>query len=117
MKKASKNPLKLKTETTDSGIILYVSGSVGIADSEKLKSKLVELAEKKTETIVLELSKMGFICSTGLGAIISGHLKCRQHNGRIRLVNPAPPVRKLLEMTHLTKIFDIFPGVEQALEK
>jgi len=66
--------------------------------------------------IVLDLSEMDFICSVGLGAIIIGHHKSRRHDGEIRLVNPQPAVRRLLEATRLTKLFPLYAGVEDAVK-
>jgi anti-sigma B factor antagonist len=83
--------------------------------AEKLRLKLEELAAKGAPVIVVDLSGMDFICSLGLGAIISGHLKCRHHNGQIKLVNPQQAVMQLLETTRLTKLFPIYSSVDQAL--
>ena len=74
-----------------------------------------EEAAEHVPVIVLDLGQMDFICSLGLGAIITGHLKCRHHQGQIRLVNPTEQVRELLETTRLTKLFTVYETVEQAL--
>ena len=95
--------------------VVQLCGSAGIDEAEKLQESLERLAAKEVPLIVLDLSEMDFICSQGLGAIITGYLKCRHHNGEIRLVNPQPAVHQLLETTRLTKLFPIFATVEQAI--
>ncbi len=107
-------PLEMDVREVGSAAVVHVSGSVDMSDAEKMRVTLEDLAAKPTALIVLDLSDMDFICSVGLGAIISAHLKCRHHQGRICLVNPKPAVRELLETTRLTKLFDIYQTVEEA---
>lgn len=115
MTKISTTPLELNTEMVDGAPVVHVSGSLGIVEANKLRLYLGKLADQDNDTIILELSGMNFICSTGLGAIISAHLKQRRNGRRIRLVAPQGPVAQLLEMTHLTRLFEIFPSVEEAI--
>ncbi len=115
MAEISTKPLELNTEMVDGAAVVHVSGSLGIVEANKLRLHLGKLADDDNSTIILELSGMNFICSTGLGAIISAHLKQRRNDGLIRLVAPQPPVAQLFEMTHLTRLFEIFPSVEEAI--
>lgn len=108
-------PLHLDVTRRGDAAVVKVSGSVSLGDSEQLRERLEALAAEQVALIVLELSEMDFISSMGLGAIISGHLKCRHHHGQIKLVRPTRPVRELLEMTRLTKLFGIYDSIEQAV--
>jgi anti-sigma B factor antagonist len=108
-------PLQIDTERRGPDAIVRLRGSVSIAQAESLRQKMESLASEEIPRIVLVLSEMDFICSAGLGAIISGHVKSRHHQGRICLVNPTPAVRQLLETTRLTKLFGVYETVEQAL--
>ena len=74
-----------------------------------------ELADSRIPVIVLDLTEMDFICSAGLAAIISAHLHSRHHRGQIKLVNPQPAVKDLLELTRLTKLFPVHETLDQAL--
>ena len=108
-------PLQMDVTRRGDAAVVKVSGSVSLGDSERLRERLEALAAEQVSVIVLELSEMDFISSMGLGAIISGHLKCRHHHGQIKLVRPTRPVRELLEMTRLTTLFGIYDTVEQAV--
>ena len=112
-----RKPFVLTVQRRDQSVVLKISGSVSITEAEPLREKLEELIAEKVPVIVLDLSEMDFICSMGLGAMISGHLKCRHHCGQIKLVNPTPAVRELLETTRLTKLFGVYDTVEEALPK
>ena len=96
-------------------IVLKIIGSAGMEESDLLREKLNELAGLKCPIIVLDIHEMEFICSLGLGAIISTHLKCRHYDGQIRLVGPQPAVLRLLETTRLTRLFTVFSSVDDAL--
>ncbi len=109
-------PLQLKVTRHSGAAVVAVAGSVSTLEAEKLRTMLEDLAGQEVPVLVLDLSGMDFICSLGLGAIISGHLRCRHHHGQIRLVNPTPSVRELLETTRLTKLFAVFGSVPEALE-
>ena len=108
-------PLELNVEDRGRAAVVRITGSAGMNEAEGLRRDLEQLASRAIPVIVLDLSDMEFISSLGLGAIISAHLKCRHHNGQIRLVKPRPAVLKLLETTRLTKLFPVYQTVEQAL--
>jgi anti-sigma B factor antagonist len=107
--------LQVKLEEAGQALVVRICGSVSIDEADRLRTELDELAARKAPTMVLDLSKMSFICSSGLGAIISAHIKSRHHQGQIRVVNPQPAVRNLLETTRLIKLFPVYPTVDEAL--
>lgn len=114
MTSSANKPLHLDVAREGNLAVVKVSGSVAMAEAELLREYLERLAAERVPVIVLDLSEMDFISSLGLGAIISGHLKCRHHNGRIKLAGPTRPVCELLETTRLNKLFGIYESVEQA---
>jgi anti-sigma B factor antagonist len=115
MTTAGHKPLEMTVTQQGGAFVISLTGSVSISDADRLREQLEQLAADCVPVIVLDLGRMDFICSLGLGAIITGHLKCRHHQGQIRLVNPSTQVRTLLETTRLTKLFPIFESVEKAL--
>ena len=65
-----------------------------------------ELKPAHTE-LVLDMSGMTFLDSSGLGVLISLHKSLRQQNGTVRLLKPAPSVHQILELTRLHRVFEI----------
>jgi len=57
--------------------------------------------------IEIDLSQTAFIDSCGLGALIALHKTACSLNGSVRLLNPQPPVRQILELTRMHHIFQI----------
>ena len=109
-------PLAMDIRQVADGVVILVHGTASMMESEKMRQVLDDLTARHTTPIILDLSDLDFICSTGLGAIIDGHLKTRHYNGQIRLVNPQPPVRELLETTRLTTLFQVFSSLDSAME-
>lgn len=107
--------LVINEEIVGPAVVLRLRGSAGMEEADHLRRRLEELAAKKSPLIVLDLTAMEFISSLGLGAIVTGHLRSRHHNGQLRLVNPQPAVLHLLETTRLTKLFGIYSSVEKAI--
>lgn len=108
--------LTVEVRQTGPASVITVTGSADIAESEKLQAALDQLTVRRVGLIVLDLAGMDFICSVGLGAIITAHLKGRHHKARIRLVNPQPAVRQVLETTRLTKLFPIYSDLQEAVK-
>ena len=107
--------LELQVERTGEAAIVHVRGDVSLYEVDRLRNELQALAAMKVRRIVLELSKMMFICSEGLGVIISAHIQCRHHQGRVDLVSPRATIRSLLTATRLTEMFPIYESVADAL--
>ncbi len=114
-KAPSDKPLTLQVERRESGAVVRLSGSCTMEISSQIRHCLVGLAAERIPVIVLELSGLEFIDSTGLGGIVAAHLKARHHQGSIRLVNPQDAIRDVLQMTRLTKLFPVYADVDRAL--
>lgn len=95
--------------------VVRLRGSCTMEVAAELGEELLSLASKPVRLLVVEMSALDFIESTGLGGIIAGHLRVRRNHGELRLVAPRPAIAQLLELTRLTQLFRIFDSVEAAL--
>jgi anti-sigma B factor antagonist len=73
----------------------------------------------RLRNIEIDLSQAVFMDSCGLGALISLHRAASNRSGLVRLLNPAIPVRQLLELTRMRRIFEIVEanGVEMPVRE
>ena len=83
-------------------------------DSELLSSHIVCLLRDR-RAIVLNLSEVGFVDSSGLGAIVRALNSLRQARGDLKLCNLTEHVRKVLEISHIAKLFDVYETEEKAV--
>src|SRR5690606_12827581 len=95
--------------------VVHLSGSCTMTCSETLGNTLRELGSEGFRVIAVDVSKLDFIESSGLGGIVAGYLRTRKHKGELRLVNPAPDILRVFEMTRLVQLFGIYPSVEAAI--
>ncbi len=102
------------SETT---CILEIEGEVDVYTSPQLKQDLVALAEQGTKHIVIDLSKVEYLDSTGLGVLIGGLKRLREAGGNMALVGPGMRIQRIFEITGLNKIFDIYATEAEALAK
>lgn len=115
MPQASDRPLELEVKHAGSAVVICAHGVAGMNDAESMQTVIEDLADKQTTIIILDMSDLDFICSAGLGAIITGYLRLRHCGGDIRLVNPNSSIQHLLETTRLTRLFSVFSTVDIAL--
>lgn len=111
----SSESLRIEVEPSGPTAIVRLVGSADMNVTDQLRDQLVGLVDAGHHMLVLELSGLKFINSMGLGAIIAAHLRCRHCKTEIRLVSPQPPIRDLLRITRLDRLFPIFDSLDAAL--
>ena len=80
----------------------------------ELKQQLGDLIESGDNHLVLDLSEVEFVDSSGLSAIVSA-MKLLDGRGDIVLCQPRPAVTSLFKLTRLDKIFRIYPDSADAV--
>ncbi len=109
--------MKIKRREVDGITVLDLSGEMyGGPDNMKLVEMITELVDDKKLDLILNLSKVKWISSTGLGIMVSARSRYAKEGGVIKLMNPNDRVLGILQVTRLNLIFDVFPTEQEALE-
>lgn len=95
--------------------VLALRGTLDMATSPSLRSALLEATEAGKEEIVLDLTRVEYIDSTGLGSLIGAQRRAQEHNGCLRLVVKEGPLSRLFNITGLVRVFGIYSTVDDAL--
>ena len=82
----------------------------------ELRSSLLETIGEDFKGLVLDLSSLKHIDSSGLSVFISINKRLQSRRGEVKLCNLSPTVKSMFELTRLDKVFDIFEDREQAIE-
>ena len=100
---------RLAVEVTEDGAsaLVRVSGEIDLDSSPELRDELRRLIEGGCTRIVVDLAAVTFMDSTGLGVLARALRRAREKDGTLILASPQPAVRKILEITHLVKVFTI----------
>ena len=107
--------LGLKVEERGDVAVLAVSGEVDVATVPRLREQLHGLVASGTPRIVGDLDAVDFLDSTGLGVLVGALKRVRANGGELALVCTAPRIRKVFEVTGLTKVFSLFDSVDEAV--
>ncbi|MDE9367797.1 STAS domain-containing protein [Luteipulveratus sp. YIM 133132] len=94
--------------------VVSVRGEVDMATAPDLQQALTQVTAEPGFRVVVDFTGTTFIDSSGIGALIGVHRSVAAGSGRLRLVVPPSPVRKVFELTRLTEVFEISDDVTTA---
>ena len=95
--------------------ILSPQGEIDFATGPQLKDAITELLVAGEVHLVVDLLKVDFIESTGLGALIGGRRRAHALQGSLVLVCTEDQMLKIFRITGLDKVFQIHDTVEGAI--
>jgi anti-sigma B factor antagonist len=107
--------LRLDVTERDSWSVLEVGGEIDVATAPRLREQLIKLVNDERFRIVVDLSAVDFIDSTGLGVLIGALKRVRTHDGNLSLVCSEPRIVKVFEITGLNQVFQIHPSIDAAV--
>ena len=99
--------LFIKSEIVDNRIHIILQGTIYVEDAKEMTEKLVALIESGQTRLLLDLSQVEYIDSSGLGMLIRIQKIAVRNDGNVVLKGVQGLVRELFEMTRLTAIFTI----------
>ncbi len=102
---------------SDGAVKVYtLGGSLDVATSPSLRAALMEAAEHEGHQIVVDLSRLEFLDSTGLGALIGAQKRASERNGSLRIVVEEGQILRLLRITGLLDVLSVYPTIDDALK-
>jgi anti-sigma B factor antagonist len=96
--------------------VFELTGSLDIATSPAVRAALTNASEQGDHRLIVDLTKVDFLDSTGLGALIGGQRRAKEFDGEIRLVAKEGQILRLLRITGLLKVFAVYPTLDDALK-
>ena len=92
-----------------------VEGEIDVYTAPRLRELLIDLVNKKNYQLVVNMEKVEFLDSTGLGVLVGGLKRVRAHDGSLDLVCTQERILKIFRITGLTKVFGIHDSVDVAI--
>ena len=109
--------MKLNNYEKNGVAILEPKGKImGGPDATVLHDKLHEFMENGIKKVVIDMSQVEWMNSTGLGILISGLTTLRNNQGELKLANITGKIQSLLTITKLISVFEAFDSVEDAIK-
>lgn len=109
--------MRLNRKQLGNVTVLEFEGVMDAEHSPQIKNFLAQLSKEDYSRVVLDLKKVKFIDSTGLGILISLMRKLTEHEGKLRLAGLQEEVKSIFEITRLFRVFQISQSVETALQE
>jgi len=95
--------------------VLQVTGEVDVYTAPMLREQMGELSAKGAVHLIADLSRVDFLDSTGLGALVGGLKRLREASGSLALVISTPRILRIFQITGLTKALAVQRSVEDAI--
>jgi anti-sigma B factor antagonist len=106
--------LGIDTRTEHGRAVLAVDGEVDVYSAHLLHEALLPLPAAGHRLVVLDLSRLTFVDSSGLGVIVGGVKRARAARGGLALVGVPDHVLKVLRVTGLDRIMPPFASLDEA---
>ncbi len=95
--------------------VLPLEGEIDLHVSPNVVASLKMMAEKKPPQVIVDLTRVSYIDSSGLAALIEGMQNVQEYGGQFALAGLQEPVRLIFEIARLDQVFRIFPDIDAAV--
>jgi anti-sigma B factor antagonist len=99
----------------ESAAIIEVRGEVDLYTSPRMREAIVQTASARTAMVVVDLSGVSYMDSSGVATLVEGLQLSRNYGGAFRLAGLGGAVREVFRFAKLEKVFEIYPDATGAL--
>ena len=107
--------MEMKTSFKGEIPVLSISGRIIGESASVMKREMDRLIKQSNGRLILDLSDVPLLDSSALGAIVATLTSVKKMGGNLVLFNPQKAVQKVLEITRLVSIFEIYDDLEVAV--
>ncbi|WP_035238073.1 STAS domain-containing protein [Desulfobacter vibrioformis] len=108
--------MEIRKETIQDVDVLALEGRLDASLAKQLKSQVQDLIGAGRINMVVDLEAVDFLDSSGLGSLVAALRSVNKLNGDIKLASLQEPVRVIIELTRLHRVFEIFGNAAEAVE-
>ena len=109
--------MKIQTKNQGDIQIIELAGELDYHSSPELREKLGELTGKQSPKILVDLSGVEYMDSSGIATFVEAFQKTKRYQGRLILAELTDTVRGVFEIAKLESIFEISPTVDEAFTR
>ncbi|GIN73600.1 anti-sigma-B factor antagonist [Bacillus sp. J14TS2] len=104
--------ISIDVEETETGIIAKLAGEIDAYTAPTVRDELLPRAEQSEMKIVVDLSEVNYMDSTGLGIFVGLFKTLKEHNGELVLKGMSDRLKRLFDITGLADVMDVNTEVE-----
>ncbi len=95
--------------------VLPLEGEIDLHVSPEVAESLRTMTAKKPKRVVVDLTKVTYLDSSGLAVLIEGMQNVQEYGGKFAVAGMQESVKHIFDIAHLDQVFQIFPTVDEAL--
>ncbi len=108
--------MKLNVRQIGHVAVVDLVGKITVRDGDAvLREGVFKLLQSDQKQILLNLRKVPYVDSTGIGEMVACYKAVRDKNGTVKLLNPSEKVSDLLQITRLEEVFETYRDENEAL--
>ncbi len=109
--------LDVSTRNIDKkGVVIAIAGDVDLYSSPEVRKVIIDLTNKKTKNILVDLSRVSYMDSSGVATLVEGLQQVGKYGGKLILFGLEASVKEVFELSRLDKVFEIYPDEKTALD-
>lgn len=109
--------MQIKRRNEQNFEVVSLEGTLDASVAAKVRDELKSIVDSGRNQVVVDLTGVKFIDSSGLSALVTGFKAARAVGGDVALCGLTAPVRSIIELTRLHRIMDIYDDVDAAVAK
>jgi anti-sigma B factor antagonist len=107
--------MNIETSEKDGTILVTLSGEVDLSHSAALRKRLMDLMFER-RNVVVDMAAVTYVDSSGIAGLVEAYQMARKGNTRFTLAAVSDPVRRVLQLARLDRVFTLAETVEAALK-
>ena len=108
--------MQISTRNSGDATVVDVTGDIDLYNSPEVRKTLIgALREKRAPRVVVNLTAVRYMDSSGVASLVEGLKVSRELGSRFILYGLSPAAREVLELSRLIKVFEVYDDEAQAL--
>lgn len=107
--------MEINSRDVDGVIIFDIDGEIDLYNAPEIKDSIKEQMDSGNKKIIINLEKVSYIDSSGIGALISSLSNLKKIGGGLKIIHVYDSVKKVFELTKLTSFFEIYDNEDEAV--
>lgn len=105
----------IEVRHSGSAVVLDIAGRLVFGEVDGMRDTISRLLDGGSRQFILNLSRVSYMDSAGLGQTIAAYTSITRRGGRVVLLNPSRQTNQLLQVAKLVTIFDVYADESEAL--
>lgn len=107
--------LQITQRTVGKVTIISLSGALVYEEAASLRAVITQAVHGDARLFLLDLEQLTRLDSSGIGLLVAMFRHVTRHDGKLKLLRPSVTARRVLGISHMTMVFDIFDDESDAL--